>query len=193
MSTVRMSAPVVPEIRDDELMVTISPMRKRDLRQVHRIETEVHASGWSYSTFLAELSIRTVRAYYVARIGGKIVGYAGLMRLDDEAHVTTIAVDAGWQRHKIATRLLATCLRHGMLWQANGLTLEVRVSNKAAQAMYLKFGFAPEGVRRAYYTDSGEDAIIMWLRELDSAKVRKRLEEIEAAVPGRTEFEAVSR
>lgn len=192
MTTLPVSS-VVPEIRDDELTVNIAPMRKRDLRQVHRIETEVHSQGWSYSTLLSELSIRTVRAYYVARIGGKIVGYGGLMRLEDEAHVTTIAVDLAWQRHKIATRVMATLVRHAMLWQAEGVTLEVRASNSAAQAMYRKFGFAPEGVRKAYYSDTGEDALVMWLRDLGQAKVRARIEGIEAGVPGRTVVEAVAR
>src|SRR5258708_10143026 len=112
-----------------EAAVQIVPMRRRHLRAVLRIEAQVYPRPWSLSLFMSELALRSTRAYYVARVDGLVVGYAGLMLTVDDGHVTTIAVDPAFHRHKIATRLMLVLAREARRRGATALTLEVRVSN----------------------------------------------------------------
>ena len=178
------AAPEAPEA--PELTVHIVPMRRRHLRSVLRIEAETHPRPWSLSLFMSEMALRTSRAYYVARVDGLVVGYAGLMMSADEGHVTTIAVDPNWHRRKIGTRLMLVVAREAIRRGASALTLEVRMSNKAAQELYRAFGFRPAGVRRNYYVETNEDALVMWAEDADTAEYRLRLAALEARVPGET-------
>ena len=165
-------------------------MRRRHLRGVLRIEGQVAPRPWTSSLFLSELALRSSRAYFVARVGRDIVGYGGLMMTLDDGHVTTLAVDPRWHRHKIGTRLLLALAREAIGRGATGLTLEVRLSNHGAQALYRRFGFEPVGVRKGYYVETKEDA-------LDHVGVRSRQARVRAAarrslereVPGSTTVE----
>jgi ribosomal-protein-alanine N-acetyltransferase len=168
------------------LEVRITTMRRRHLRSVLRIENTVYPRPWSLGLFMSELAIRTGRVYVVARVGQAVVGYAGLLFSVDDGHVTTIAVDPAWQREKIGTRLLLELSRRAIAQGAKNLTLEVRVSNDGAQAMYKAFGYAPAGVRKGYYIESNEDAIVMWAHDVDLAAYGDRLDEIELSIPGTT-------
>src|SRR5687768_17215541 len=177
----------------EPLTVQVSPMRKRHIRSVLRIEEQVYPHPWSHSLFLSELALRTTRSYFVARIGRDLVGYAGLMTSAEDGHITTIAVDPRWHRHKVGTRLMVGLAREAVSRQARNLTLEVRLSNLAAQHLYRRFGFAPVGVRKDYYQDAptrrgssgtsgspgkqvashdtsdrtpAEDALVMWVHEV---------------------------
>jgi len=161
-------------------------MRRKHVRSVMRIEQQAYVHPWTTSLFLGELGLRNNRAYTVAHVGSLLVGYSGLMFVADDAHVTTIAVDPIWQRHKIATRLMLHNVRVALQHGAKHLTLEVRVSNDAAQALYRKFGFAPAGVRKNYYSETNEDALVMWANDIDSEAYAMRLSALEAAVPGAT-------
>jgi ribosomal-protein-alanine N-acetyltransferase len=174
----------------NSIEVQLVPMRRRHLRSVLRIEAEVYPRPWSLPLFMSELNLRTSRVYTVARVGGSVVGYAGLMLSGEDAHVTTIAVDPAWHRHKIGTRLLLHLAREALLHGARNLTLEVRVSNSAAQAMYKGFGFVPAGIRKNYYVETNEDALIMWANGMDSPESIARLEALEAAIPGTTVIES---
>src|SRR5204862_8215709 len=107
----RLMAARVTEPEPQELEVHLVPMRRRHLRSVLRIEAQVYPRPWSLSLFLSELSLRNSRAYYVARVGGTVVGYSGLMLTGEDAHVTTIAVDPEWHRNKVGTRLLLNLAR----------------------------------------------------------------------------------
>lgn len=169
-----------------ELEVHIVPMRRRHLRAVLRIEAKVYPRPWSLSLFMSELALRASRAYYVARVGGAVVGYAGLMLTGDDGHVTTIAVDPAWHRRKIGTRLLVHLARQARRRGARNLTLEVRMSNAAAQAMYRQFGFQPAGIRKNYYAETNEDALVMWAHDIDTDAYAARLARIEAQIPGTT-------
>ena len=133
-----------------EPIVHIQAMRRRHVRSVLKIEQEVYPRPWSASLFLSELALRSTRAYFVARIGRELVGYAGLMMTVDDGHVTTIAVDPKWHRNKIGTRLLLAAAREAIARGASSLTLEVRMANHGAQELYRRFGFRPVGVLRAY-------------------------------------------
>ncbi|MDP9074066.1 MAG: ribosomal protein S18-alanine N-acetyltransferase [Actinomycetota bacterium] len=168
------------------LEVHLVPMRRRHLRSVQRIEAQVYPRPWSIPLFMSELNLRTTRVYSVARVGGIVVGYCGLMLADEDAHVTTIAVDPAWHRHKIGSRLMLHLARTARQRGAKRLTLEVRMSNIAAQTMYRRFGFEPAGVRKNYYAETREDALIMWTDEIDTNVYRSRLAAIEAGIPGST-------
>ena len=121
--------------------VEIVEMRRRHLRAVQRIEARVYPRPWSLALFQSELALRSTRAYFVAREGRSVVGYAGVMMALDEAHVTTIAVDPDHHRRGIGTRLLLALVREGIARGATGCTLEVRLTNRAAQDLYRRFGF----------------------------------------------------
>jgi ribosomal-protein-alanine N-acetyltransferase len=170
--------------------VRIGPMRRRHLRGVLRIEEQANPRPWSLSLFLSELRYTESRAYVVARVGTEIVGYAGLMLVAGDGHVTNVGVDPGHRRQGIATRLMLELVRRGLEEGAEALTLEVRASNTAAQELYRHFGFVPAGVRKNYYSDANEDALIMWATDIDTAEYRDRLLTIEQSLPTPTLREA---
>jgi [ribosomal protein S18]-alanine N-acetyltransferase len=171
------------------LVVYVVPMRRRHLRAVLRIETLVYPRPWSHSLFLSELALRGSRSYFVARVGRDVVGYAGLMISGDDAHITTIAVDPTHHRHKVGTRLLLVLTREALARGARHMTLEVRLSNHAAQDLYRRFGFGPVGVRRNYYQETNEDALVMWVHEIDSGDYGALLAALERAIPGETLYD----
>ena len=177
---------IEPQSVPDAPEVHLVSMRRRHLRSVLRIEAQVYPRPWSLALFMSELGLRATRSYVVARVDATVVGYAGLMLTAEDAHVTTIAVDPAWHRHKIGTRLLAHLAREALRRGARNLTLEVRVSNVAAQEMYRQFGFHPAGIRKNYYVETNEDALVMWAEDIDSDEYRDRLLRLEAAVPGTT-------
>jgi [ribosomal protein S18]-alanine N-acetyltransferase len=166
--------------------VVLSPMRRRHVRSVVRIEEQVYPRPWSAGLFLAELAVRDQRTYLVAKVDDRLVGYGGVMYVLPDAHVTTLAVDPAWHRQAIGTRLLVALSRAAVTAGATALTLEVRASNTPAQELYRRFGFAPAGVRKGYYADSGEDALIMWAHDIDTAEFGDRLDAIAAGIPGGT-------
>src|SRR6478735_985596 len=137
----------VPDVDPNLLEVRITTMRRRHLRQVLRIENQVYPRPWSLGLFMSELAVRTGRVYLVARVGQRVVGYAGLLFSVDDGHVTTIAVDPEWHRCKVGTRLLLHLCRQSVAKGARSLTLEVRMSNEGAQHLYRQFGFVPAGMR----------------------------------------------
>jgi len=151
-----------------------------------RIEAQVYPRPWSLALFMSELSLRTTRAYTVARADGAVIGYSGLMLAGDDAHVTTLAVDPAWHRRGIGSRLLLNMARTAAARGAGHLTLEVRVGNQAAQVLYRRFGFYPAGVRKNYYAETNEDALVMWVDDIATPAYRERLADIEAAISGTT-------
>ncbi len=161
----------------------ITPMRRRHLRQVLRIDHAVYPRPWSLGLYLGELATIEGRSYLVARRGASVLGYAGLMVIVNDAHVTTVAVAPAHQHQGIATRLLLVLLRDAVTLGAERVTLEVRASNREAQALYGRFGFAPAGVRKGYYVDNREDAVIMWAIDVATPAYAERLAAIEASLP----------
>ncbi len=155
--------------------VTFEKMRKRHLPAVLRIEHRSHPRAWSLGVFTSELAQKASRYYVVCRVGGKVAGYGGLMFVADEAHVTNLAVAPDLRRQHLGARLLAHLAQESTRRRCQAMTLEVRASNVAAQQLYRKFGFVSAGVRRNYYAETGEDAIIMWLYDLLSEPVQDRL------------------
>jgi len=150
------------------------------------IERQVYPRPWSPNLFISEMSELSNRAYLVARMDREVVGYGGLICYGDEAHVTTIAVDPKRHRSKIGTRLMLVLAREAIERGATAITLEVRMSNVGAQDMYRRFGFTPEGVRKNYYQEVNEDALVMWVREVDQPEYAALLDSIERMLPGET-------
>jgi ribosomal-protein-alanine N-acetyltransferase len=173
----------------DGIEVSLVPLRRRHLRSVMRIEAQVYPRPWTLPLFLSELSLRSTRYYVAARVGGTVVGYAGIMFAGDEAHVTNIAVDPAWHRQHIGSRLLLQLAHQAVAVGARHLTLEVRVTNKGAQQMYRRFGFEAAGIRKNYYAESREDALIMWAHDIDTDRYAALLAGITARMRGTTVVE----
>jgi ribosomal-protein-alanine N-acetyltransferase len=162
--------------------IAMTPMRRRHVRDVLDIERQVYPRPWSASLFFSEISQRKTRHYIVAMSDKRLVGYGGLMVHQDEGHVTTIAVDPQFQHGGVGTRLLLDLLDEARARSANTLALEVRVANWPAQRLYAWFGFRPVGVRKNYYAETGEDALVMWIEELQSEDIGARLERIRDSI-----------
>jgi [ribosomal protein S18]-alanine N-acetyltransferase len=165
--------------------IEIGRMRRRHLRGVMAIERQVYSRPWSPNLFMAEMSEPRDRCYLVARFDKTIVGYAGLIRYGDEAHVTNIAVDPQQHRLGIGTRLLHELVTQAIEIGGHALSLEVRVTNWGAQRLYGRFGFRPVGIRRNYYQELHEDALIMWTDDIRTELYANRMRAIANSMAGR--------
>ena len=140
--------------------VQVRKLAYSDLPAVIAVERRSFPTPWSLAMFVLELS-KPSGVCLAATAGDDLLGYVICSRYDQVWHLMNIAVAPERRRHGVAARLLVRLLE-----EAKGelpFTLEVRVSNRAAIAMYERFGFRSAGVRPRYYHDNGEDALIMWL------------------------------
>ena len=158
--------------------IELGRMRRRHLRKVLWIEGRVYPRPWSTALFLSEIAQRGTRTYLVAKHEGEVVGYAGMMFLGFEAHITNIAVDPHWHGHKIGSRLLIALVTEAIARGADRVSLEVRVTNEIAQSMYEKFGFSVTGKRKGYYIETNEDALVMIAEDIRSTPYRLRLQRL---------------
>ncbi len=170
----------VPEIE-------LTKMRRRHLRKVLAIEARVYPRPWSASLFLSELAQKSSRSYLVARHEGDVVGYAGMMFTGLEAHITNIAVDPDFHGRKVGSRLMLRLVTEAIARGARTLSLEVRVTNLPAQSMYGKFGFSVVGVRKGYYIETKEDALVMVVDDATTNEYRLRLQTLRDEVDHATE------
>ncbi len=162
--------------------VVIEDMRLEDLPGVQLVENASFPLPWPANAFRHELTQNKNAHYIVAKEGDHIVGYAGLWLSLDEAHITTFAVLPDHRRRKIGERMLLSLFERAEKLGAEWLTLEVRASNLPAQRLYEKYGFRSAGIRRRYYSDNNEDAIIMWTERLRDRGVRERVAMLRAAL-----------
>lgn len=163
-------------------MVRIEPMTVADLAEVHRIEYASFSVPWPDEAYQSELTGNRLASYLVARVNDEIVAFAGIWMMVDEAHITTFAVAPSWRKQRIGETLLISLLDLAIARHAREATLEVRLSNLPARRLYEKFGFRPVGVRARYYSDNGEDALIMTTPPLGGAAMRNRLGELQASL-----------
>jgi ribosomal-protein-alanine N-acetyltransferase len=163
---------------DVPAQITLGPMRRRHVRDVLAIERAVYPRPWSAALFFSELGQRASRTYLVAHHGRRLVGYGGLMCHLDEGHITTLAVDPDFQHRRIGTRLLLSLVDEARSHPVKSLALEVRVANWPAQRLYSWFGFRPVGVRKNYYAETGEDALVMWIDDVRSPEMDERLRRV---------------
>lgn len=143
-------------------------MKCSHLDEVMDIENISFPTPWSYSAFAYELLHNDFAYYIVALDDEKVVGYAGMWRILDEGHVTTLAVHPDYRRQKLGAGLLSRLMHEGVRRGCTRMTLEVRPSNLAALELYGKMGFVSHGRRPGYYSDTKEDAIIMWKDDMTS-------------------------
>jgi [ribosomal protein S18]-alanine N-acetyltransferase len=160
--------------------LVIRTMEPGDLDAVLVIEQASAPHPWTAGIFADELAQAETRRYVVAVEDDRVVGFCGLLLSLDEGHITNVAVDPSLRRRGYAHEMMLVTVRTAIAKSLRALTLEVRVSNIAAIALYQRFGFAPGGVRPRYYPDNGEDALIMWAHDIDTAAYGTRLAELGA-------------
>lgn len=139
--------------------------RRMTLDDISGVLAVEHASftlPWTQDAFRNEMTNNLFAKYIVMTTGERIIGYAGMWTVLDEAHITNIAVHPDYRGQRLGERLLQELVQLAHSLGMLRMTLEVRVSNHVAQRLYAKFGFTSQGVRKGYYSDNQEDALIMW-------------------------------
>jgi [ribosomal protein S18]-alanine N-acetyltransferase len=164
----------------EELTLRIRPMTFEDLPAVHVIERASFSTPWPPHAYRQELATNRLAHYLVAERRGEIVAYGGVWVMVDEAHVTTFAVHPGHRRQRIGERLLLALLDLSIERHAREATLEVRLSNLPARRLYEKYGFRPVGIRPRYYSDNGEDGLIMTTEPLAEPAMQSRIARLRA-------------
>jgi len=132
------------------------------LDEVIKIEDESFSIPWTRKAFIDELLENKRAVYFVALINGRVAGYGGMWHVINEGHITNIAVAQGFRRQGVGDAIVKEIERYARELEMIGLTLEVRIGNLAAQKLYFRNGFKAEGIRKNYYSDTKEDAIVMW-------------------------------
>ena len=164
------------------LPVTIQRMSHDDVPAVMAVDHLCFRTPWSENAYRSEMG--NVSAFYlVARVGERLIGFAGSWLVMDEAHITTIGVHPEFRRQGIGDRLFAALLEEAVARGVRRASLEVRESNGGAQSLYARYGFVPIARRRRYYTDTGEDAIVMWVENLQSGVQAFRHSGVAEAIP----------
>ena len=136
-------------------------MTKDDVDSVYIVEEDCFTDPWSKESIRKELKNDLAR-YLVAELDNKIVGYVGVWFVVDEGHITNVAVHSDYRGKKIGDKLVKEMVKLCKESKLIAMTLEVRSSNTVAQNLYRKYGFKMGGIRKEYYSDNKEDAIIMW-------------------------------
>ncbi|HET9050069.1 MAG TPA: ribosomal protein S18-alanine N-acetyltransferase [Candidatus Dormibacteraeota bacterium] len=153
----------------------VDAMREEDIPFVQAIEREIFLTPWPRNAYHRELSQNRQASYIVLRQDDGIVGYGGLWKVGDEAHVTTIGVRRADHGRGYGRALFAALILRSFALRARWITLEVRVTNEHAIRLYEAFGFKCIGRRRAYYTDNSEDAVIMWSDSIHAPRFKQNL------------------
>ncbi len=190
-----------------DLPIRIEPMHVDDIGAVLEIERQSFSAPWSARAYEYELRYNDLAHYFVARLqqvqpvrhnprswlesllhptppveDSRIVGYVGFWLMAGEAHISTIAVAPKYRGHSIGELILVAALQRAMELNAHEATLEVRVTNLNAQELYLKYGFAKVGMRKGYYTDNNEDALIMTTPPFSSAEYQQKFQRLRDAL-----------
>lgn len=139
----------------------IVPMEEKHLQDVLLISNESFPIAWSRESFEKEL-LNIFAKYFVAVKDGRVLGYGGMWIIIDEAHITNIAVHPNYRGKGLGDNILKAMIQQCKSQRVTAMTLEVRSSNEPAKNLYKKYGFREEGIRKAYYEDNHEDALIMW-------------------------------
>ena len=146
--------------------ITVRPMVMTDVDGVMAVEQDSFLTPWSRSAFEEELAQNRLARYIVAEENGMIVGYAGTWLVINEAHVTNVAVSSQRRREGIGRMLMQKLMELARENGMESMTLEVRVSNAAARHLDEQLGFVEAGIRKNYYSETKEDALILWCEKL---------------------------
>ena len=161
--------------------VVLRPMGERDVDAVRALDALVQPTPWSEVFLRDQLADAETWTLLVAEgADGAPVGHAALMVVADEGHITSVSVDPNHQRHGVGTLLVAALCRDARARDLTAMTLEVRTTNAAAISLYRRFGFAPAGVRPAYYADpdgTTTDALVMWIHDVDDSAFLRAIDE----------------
>lgn len=169
--------------------VKIKPMQKTDLDDVISIEAKAYGEHhWSKDSFMSELSNDLAKYFSAFNTDGQLIGYCGCWQILEEAHITNIAVSPDYRRKHIGEALLTTIIDECYRNMAKYITLEVRVSNTPAIALYEKYGFKSLGARKGYYQDNNEDALIMWTENIFYDKFKSGYEKNISVLKGKIDI-----
>lgn len=141
----------------------VRPMLTTDLDVILEIERASFSTPWSVEAFKAELKENEYARYLCLELNGQVIGYMGLWFILDEGHITNIAITSNYRGQRWGEFLMRSVMEKMAEQGMERMTLEVRVSNSAAQSLYKRLGFVTAGFRKGYYADTGEDAMIMWV------------------------------
>lgn len=161
----------------------IRAMVRLDIPAVAVLESQIYATPWSPRVFFDELAMEN-RSYLVVEGDVGILGYGGLLMVEEDAHITTLAVAPDMRGKRLGVKLMLALVDEALRHGARHLTLEVRVSNTPAQGLYERFGFDPVGRRKDYYVD--EDALVMWATDIDTPEYGDRIAMIRDSLIGGT-------
>lgn len=192
---------------DNDIPYVVEKMTLADVPAVAALEKMIFSMPWSAHAFEYELRYNPMAYFSVVRLKNpnagqgeqdspkgqrentsevsperQILGYGGFWLILDEAHICTLAVHPNWRRRGIGELLLTHLIDQAMKLHAAVLTLEVRVSNLAAQRLYQKYGFVAAGLRKRYYSDNNEDALIMTTQLITSVSFQRRFRALKAAL-----------
>lgn len=143
---------------------------EQDVDAIAGLEEICFTTPWSRNSIHQELTENKLAFYTIAELNGQVVGYAGMWFIIDEGHITNVAVLPEHRQKHIGSAMIAVMIHFAEERGIKRFTLEVRSSNEAAKALYRKFDFKEEGLRKGYYQDNGEDAVIMWRDPMEPPK-----------------------
>ncbi len=177
-----MKAELFPPGSDAPKTMQIDTMAADDLTAVLRIEGLSFSTSWPANAFANEIRDNKLAHYFVGRLGGRIVAYGGIWVILEDSHITTIAVHPDSRGLKLGEEMLIKLLDEAIAQGASWITLEVRESNDVAQKLYRKYGFTTVSTRRGYYSDNGENALVMWAGNLKGELYGARLRVLRSAL-----------
>ena len=143
-------------------MITLRPFAPADLDEVYEIELGSFSVPWTKQDLYRDACMNEMAIYLVAMFENKIIGYAGMWHVVNEGHITNIAVSLDYRKMGAGQLLIEGLEQIARMREMMGITLEVRMNNAAAQRLYIRNGYKVEGIRKNYYADTKEDALIMW-------------------------------
>ena len=143
-------------------MISITKMCKEHIDAVYAIECDSFAVPWSKDSLFKDFSQKHAHYFVAVDDSGEVCGYCGMWHIVNEGHITNIAVKPDTRRQGIGEKLVGRLIDLAYEKEMIGITLEVRMNNAPAHALYAHMGFKPEGIRKGYYSDTKEDAVIMW-------------------------------
>ncbi|WP_416829665.1 ribosomal protein S18-alanine N-acetyltransferase [Ectobacillus polymachus] len=144
-------------------LITFRDMQLEDIESVLEIEHASFTIPWTEDAFIRELTMNEYANYTVLEENGQVVGYCGMWLILDEASITNIAILPAYRGRQLGEALLRFVMEYARQKGGKTMSLEVRVSNIIAQGLYRKLGFLNGGIRKGYYTDNYEDALVMWV------------------------------
>lgn len=141
----------------------IRKMLVTDIDAVIKVEKASFTTPWPKDVFFQEITYNEYAHYFVVELDKEVIGYAGLWLVIDDTQITNIAIIPNYRGYKFGEKLFQYAFQYAVQMGTKRLSLEVRASNIPAQRMYRKFGLVPGGIRKKYYEDNQEDAIVMWV------------------------------